>query len=756
MFSRRAHESERPRRAGPGSRRRFTPLFEVLETRLTPSATYYVSPVGNDAGSGLSPGTAWRTIDRVNAQRLLPGETVRFQGGATFVGSLTLAGGDPRFPITFASYGSGRATIASGTARGLWASSAGGLHVVNLNFVGAGAEVNTNNGIDIANVGHASNFLIDQVDVTGYGTTGIALISEERYGMSQIRITRTRVHHNGNGINIGNGGLQRILFDVYLGHVEADHNNSDTAPMGGVGVAISNVKGGVIERSLFHDNGSDSLQVGHAGLLVYDSSLMTVQYNEAYGQFDPTQEDGQGIVFAGVTDSVIQYNYAHDNMNGGIQLTSELPAREPCARVTIRYNVLENNRSGLVVFHKVNDSDIYNNTSYAQPGSDGEFRTPLIVGYWEGTDLRIRNNIFQAAGGLPVVLVEETSLVEERNLLFQANVYHGTGLEPGLETYILWGAESFHSLPEFRAGTGQENVNGQWTGSTDDPGLANPGHGGTLGDPNALASLIAYLLPEASPLGSAGLDLRGQLGIDPGRRDYFGNSLPSGSPLSVGAHQPSANGPVDETLGVTVDQRFVSRSYMDLLGRLPDVAGLTGWTELLYLGGSRAEVVRGIGGSTEYKEVVVRELYRDYLGRAADAGGLNGFVTYLTAGGTVETVAAVMLGSREYFEGAGKGSDAGFLAALYRDALGRAPDPVGLAAFSGALAAGRSRQDIAAVVLASEEHARGVVEKLYGRLLGRAPDASGLGAFVDFLRTGGRREEVIVLIMASTEFFKRQ
>jgi len=56
-------------------------------------STFYVSSSGDDNATGASPGTAWRTITRVNSELLRPGDRVLFEGGSTFVGPLELEPG---------------------------------------------------------------------------------------------------------------------------------------------------------------------------------------------------------------------------------------------------------------------------------------------------------------------------------------------------------------------------------------------------------------------------------------------------------------------------------------------------------------------------------------------------------------------------------------------------------------------------------------------------------------------------------------
>jgi hypothetical protein len=84
--------------------------------------TFYVSSRGHDSSAGTSPSAAWRTVTAVDRAQLRPGDTVLFQGGATFTDEALMPGwgssasGRPGAPITFGSYGRGLATL----VRGVW------------------------------------------------------------------------------------------------------------------------------------------------------------------------------------------------------------------------------------------------------------------------------------------------------------------------------------------------------------------------------------------------------------------------------------------------------------------------------------------------------------------------------------------------------------------------------------------------------------------------------------------------------------
>lgn len=77
------------------------PLFAVAQT-------YYVDATGgSDNNNGLSPSTAWQTINKVNVSTFAPGSSILFKKGETFRGSLVTSSGSPSGYITYGAYGSG-------------------------------------------------------------------------------------------------------------------------------------------------------------------------------------------------------------------------------------------------------------------------------------------------------------------------------------------------------------------------------------------------------------------------------------------------------------------------------------------------------------------------------------------------------------------------------------------------------------------------------------------------------------------------
>jgi len=216
-------------------------------------------------------------------------------------------------------------------------------------------------------------------------------------------------------------------------------------------------------------------------------------------------------------------------------------------------------------------------------------------------------------------------------------------------------------------------------------------------------------------------------------------------------HMGSSSPAVAITVG-TLTERFVGQLYLHLLQRTVDGAGLATWTAALDQGVSRTEVAREIEQGQEWLTDQVQALYEQFLHRNADASGLSTFVTLLSTGGTLQQVKALLTSSGEYLQARGGGTNQGFVTALYQDALKRAPDAGGLAAFTQALNQGTSRQQVAAAIFGSLEYLQDLVVNFYQLYLNRAPDQNELSGFAGLLAAGVPDQEVMATLLGSDEF----
>lgn len=538
---------------------------EALHGGPAPGALiYYVSPAGNDANPGTSPAKAWRTVSRVNHFSFGPGASVLFEGGQTFSGGLLFGRDDqgtPAAPITVGSYGSGRATILAGKGDGIHVHNTGGFNIANLNVSGSGLLTNSGSGIyfnnDLTGNVKLRHVRVDQVEVNGFGKNGISVEANKgNSGFSDVRITRAVAHDNAlAGIAIAgessDGSKAYANEDVYIGYSKAYNNpgiSGRDRDNSGSGIVISEVDRGTIERSVAYGNGRlcNSTEGGPVGIWAWDSNQIVIQYNESYGNKAGGEYDGGGFdLDGGVTNSVMQYNYSHDNDGPGYLLTQIEDAR-PFAKNTIRYNISQNDgrKNGYAAIHlfsesgeirpdkAIYDTDIYNNTVYMS-ASTADRGAAIFVDENSTAELRVRNNIFQTRGEIPIVEVVKG----QKGLLFQGNDYFSIGGH----FEIKWLGVTYKDLGEWRAATGQERADGRNVGLSVDPRLRAPGGGGALNNAELTETLDAYRLQGGSTLIAAGLDLSRLFRLNPGSRDYYGGPLPGRMTFAVGAHEYAAN-----------------------------------------------------------------------------------------------------------------------------------------------------------------------------------------------------------------------
>ena len=516
--------------------------------------TYYVSPIGNDANPGTSTTQPWKTIAKVNATAFKPGDKILFQGGRQFSGALSFdegEGGTSTQPITISSYGSGQATIAAGDRAGLSAYNAGGYVVSNLRFVGSGSARNRARGIgfytDLDGDVKLEYLRVDNVTVNGFHWGGVEIGGwNGTTGYRDVRITNVTAYDNGWAGIIVYGKEQYSHADVYVRNVRTYNNPGIPGEDfdSGHGIVLTGVDGGTVEKSLVYNNGwLCSSRYGPAGISAYMARRITIQSNESYNNRTGGSADGIGIdLDEAVSDSLVQYNYTHGNDGSGFMVLGSGESGGSSGNV-VRYNVSENDArklphySSILIAGGVRDSDVYNNTVYVTASPRGTPRALHVANFGiEGNiarGVRIRNNIFQAAGGIPLVEVSRGQLAGGADITFQGNNYYGgTG-----RWSVIWGGTAYTSLPNWRAATGQERVNGADSGTALDPKLTAPGGGGTMGTPARLTSLTAYRLQRTSPLIDVGLDLPALFGTNPGSRDYYGNRVPQGPRPDVGMHE---------------------------------------------------------------------------------------------------------------------------------------------------------------------------------------------------------------------------
>ncbi|MGJ5628756.1 right-handed parallel beta-helix repeat-containing protein [Nostoc sp. CALU 1950] len=514
----------------------------LVQTTVT-GTTYYISPSGNDKSLGTSPTSAWRSINKINNVIFKPGDRIFFQGGTTFTGNLSFNANDKGTalnPIIISSYGTGRATINAGTGKGIMVYNSMGYNISNLNIVGSGVSTNKGDGIsfynDLAGNIKLDGITINNVEVQGFINYGIAIGGwNQQSGYRNVKVTNILTHNNGKAGLITYAQLPNVNENVYVAYVKAYNNKGiagDTNPTGS-GIIFGSVNTGVIERSVAYDNGILNNSVnGPVGIWAYDSTKITIQYNESYRNRTGGTTDGDGFdLDQNVSYSVMQYNYSHDNDGAGF-LLCQSPNNLNHTGNIIRYNISQNdgrkvNYGAIHIYGNVRNAEIYNNTVFVKGGTTSIPSAVLI--YNPVTNVSFRNNIFQTKDGVKLLDIASGST----GLLFQRNVYYSTG-----STFrIRWGGTTYSSLDSWRTVTNQEKLSSQNVGMSVDPLLSNPGGGQALNNTDLLNTLDAYKLSSNSPLINTGLDLKTLFGTNTGNQDFYGSLLPKDLGFDIGTHE---------------------------------------------------------------------------------------------------------------------------------------------------------------------------------------------------------------------------
>ena len=511
---------------------RRTPVtVEAMEPRRLLSS-FFVSPGGNDADAGTSPHAPWRSIERVNGQALQPGESVFFEGGATFEGTLRLDASDSggtEQPVVVGSYGDGRATIRSGAATAVSVYNTRGLVLRDLVLEGGGVGANTGNGIqlftDLVGDERPGHVRVENLDIGGYGGWGVSIggWNGATSGWRDVHVTRSALHDNGRGGLVTYAEAGKPNEQVYVGDVRAYNNygTSSTVERSGDGILLANVDGATVEHSVAHDNGSLNFNPsnGPVGIWAYEANAVVLQFNASFNNRTGSDADGGGFDFdGGVTNSVMQYNYSHGNDGPGF-LLYQFDGASTWSNNTVRYNISvddarKNTYGGVFAGGNLAAASVYNNTVVISPTPGATVAAAKVMA---GADVLLANNVLVANAGARAV--DDGSGGTAR---FLNNAYWSYDSAP----HILSGTTLFRSLDEWRAATGQETLGGVAVGAIADPKFqwTNTGPAGLK-------------LAADSPLRDAGVSVADLVDGAPGGRDFFGGTFRDGDAYDVGAHE---------------------------------------------------------------------------------------------------------------------------------------------------------------------------------------------------------------------------
>jgi Domain of unknown function (DUF4214) len=200
---------------------------------------------------------------------------------------------------------------------------------------------------------------------------------------------------------------------------------------------------------------------------------------------------------------------------------------------------------------------------------------------------------------------------------------------------------------------------------------------------------------------------------------------------------------------------YVSSLYTNLLQRSPTATELNGWVSQINNGESLQAVSSAIINGSERLGVIVNADYTTLLGRSADQSGFNFWVQQMQNGMTQDQVEANILSSQEYAMVHGS-TDQDFINGIYESVLHRSPSAAEFNYWNNQLIfktyGDTSRQDVASLIVGSDEAHLRAVDALYSQLLHRNADPSGESHWASVLDGGGTESKVAAGLVDSTEY----
>ncbi len=430
-----------------------------------PTKYYLSSSAGNDANSGLSKDKPWKSLSKINAQLLHPGDSVFFKAADTFVGQLNISGsGSENKVIYFGKYGNGDKPLLDG------AKAEGGAHLATI-------FINNREYIEIADLEITNDRLVSKANVSDDLAYGIYVLNDGNITMHHFRFHDLNIHdifslatnssfndisvaaisfkssknmqvgteknirdfivedcyiarttrfgitngHGGGDAGIGNDSINRNMDMIF--------RNNHFYQTGGTCILPAKAYNCLLENNIFEYPGSDidPRMAKRGSAAWYFSSFNIIsQFNKSLHVRGDGDSYGQHIDY-GNENIILQYNYSEDSEGGFCEILGKN------VNSVYRFNVSVNDGFRDYAGNTIWVSDfagsvkilsdenyIYNNSIYV----DASITPDISI---VGKNTYVYNNIFYAAGISQIgekvnITINPGSKLYMSNNLFYGNV----------------------------------------------------------------------------------------------------------------------------------------------------------------------------------------------------------------------------------------------------------------------------------------------------------------------------------------------
>jgi hypothetical protein len=520
----------------------FTAIFFSVNTTAK-AGTYYIDGIsGNDTNNGKTKETAWKSAEKINAIRFLPGDIILFKRDVVYYGSVSLSGsGIPGQPITLGAYGSGKRPVIEG-----------GKNIVVVKMINEQhwtiRDIETTGGIDagiyigcnrynmqlsnfrivncyVHNVGDSVKHSWDYSRITG----GIIVCNGELFNdgfaeynsiFNNVSIENCTVRYikRWNGISISSGVINDLRGNSNrIKNCTVEYTAAD-------GIRMNGVQNSFIEYCVMYRNGSwpnyPAPNLGGLGAWFFNAENCTIQFCEASHVDAPTGDGGAFDIDFWQKKSTVQYCYGHNCHGYGVSVFGA-DGSFPTENSVVRYNIFSNNARDTAYAYQcdyyvftwngglLNGVKIYNNTSYWNPSANAS-ALKMDADFTGNNPNFFKNNIIYSVHPNLVNLKSDS-------LKLDNNIYWVTdGKQP--EWYFK--KEKYNSLKEWQQAT-EQDFHSRYA----DPLLINANYHDTTLKQNIFAP------KQGSPAINHALRLHNM-----GNRDYYGNPVPDKTGLyDIGA-----------------------------------------------------------------------------------------------------------------------------------------------------------------------------------------------------------------------------
>jgi hypothetical protein len=374
--------------------------------------TYYVDAAeGDDARAGTAPEQAWRSLEKVNAAELQPGDEVRLVAGGVWRGTLAPRGaGAPGRPVVIGPHGTGARPRIEGTE-----TDAGRIenfpHVVleGLEITNRGDGSRPRRGVHVvaANAGTVAGVVVRDLYIHDVNGTSAekdngGIIFRTRGDRQPSRFDGLRLERNvvwrvdRSGIAADSHHWSRERWFPSVNVVIRDNYVADA---GGDGIVPWATEGALVEHNIVQ---GANVRAGsyNAGIWPWSADNTLFRLNRASGV--RTRRDGQGFDSDyNSRGTRFEYNLSHDN-GGGFMLVCSPGERDPRENIgnqgtVVRRNISRNDRERIFHVSAVEDTLVEENYVYVGPGLDVQL---LLLSDWRGwaDGLLLRGNRYVVEG----------------------------------------------------------------------------------------------------------------------------------------------------------------------------------------------------------------------------------------------------------------------------------------------------------------------------------------------------------------------